>query len=1113
MGFVQVIIDDTANKVITGTYSFDRAGGGVLEVPHGTNFPASPQAHELFWRDDESKLYKRNAANTAWDSVTSVAVSHASTHEPGGSDALTVDAAATTGSLRTLGTGAQQACSGADSRLSDARTPTAHATSHGSGGGDAVTVAISQVTDLEDALADKLPLDHVDEVTGAHPKVSNLLSTGLLAGGGLHVNTDPTKFDIDPAVGVVVDNWTDPAAAPVRTIVEFPGASGVTPLYIDGDETYIYLNADGDVVQSAVQFREADLRDHIYLGWVSHLDHETVDDAYSEPYTVVSPKHTLYDFLEAFGAFNIIGNEYSAADSGLLLRRTAGKTFDAEANYQTDAKNPNVVTTDAVNPAELIYYYRDENGEWVNDSTPTLYVDPDHYDTGTGLASVPSGKWTIQLIMFYAPWGTTDIQYGQVVFDTYSEARARIFDPVVLNPYNALWDTFRGWLFVKQGATDLSDPAQAVFVSAGKLGLVSTMGGGGSGGEVNTASNVGTAGVGVFASKVGVDLRFRKLYAASTKLSVVLDAPNNKIDFDVLPGQIAHQDLSGAGTNAHSAIDTHLASTNNPHSTTKAQVGLSNVTDDAQLKRAAGDFATFTEKAAPVSADLLLIEDSETPGGTKKKVQAGNLPGYDANAIHKNVAAEISGITEKAAPVDADLLVIEDSAASNAKKRVQAGNLPRRWRWGAKILTVDANASAKADYTTIQAALNAATEGTVILVAPGTYDEVLTLKDGVALIGTGSRRWGGGHVMVMHMDTAPFDLLTKNSAGTAYLENIIFVAYLSGTTSGTVSALNLVAGGVRAKDCTFQGMTDASAGTQVIRGVRSTAYMQASECAFVAADAASRNTSVAAVSTSATLEADRCKFSMSTSSSTEGALYITAGIATLWDPHLTAGGGQPIRRTGGTVNLYGVAYVSGTETDDADDPASASAFPKNAYGVLLTNGTGARAYKLPCRALSGDPASPVDGDIWYNNATGLFRCRENGTSLNLRPDAGEFGKDYQAAVSEGTSTTTSASFQTKVTLTTGALTGTYLVSWQAELTINSTIARFQARLYNNTDAAELCFHDAPAVTSGAYKLVSGFALVTFAGASKTLLLQYASQGGFSTVTIRRARMTLVKVSA
>jgi hypothetical protein len=52
--------------------------------------------------------------------------------------ALPVDGAAATGTRRTLGTGAQQACAGNDSRLSNARTPTAHATTHKSAGSDVI---------------------------------------------------------------------------------------------------------------------------------------------------------------------------------------------------------------------------------------------------------------------------------------------------------------------------------------------------------------------------------------------------------------------------------------------------------------------------------------------------------------------------------------------------------------------------------------------------------------------------------------------------------------------------------------------------------------------------------------------------------------------------------------------------------------------------------------------------------------------------------------------------------------------------------------------------------------------------------------------------------------
>jgi hypothetical protein len=48
-------------------------------------------------------------------------------------------------------------------------------------------------------------------------------------------------------------------------------------------------------------------------------------------------------------------------------------------------------------------------------------------------------------------------------------------------------------------------------------------------------------------------------------------------------GTISHASLSNIGTNSHATIDTHLASTSNPHSTTKAQVGLGNVDDLQQL--------------------------------------------------------------------------------------------------------------------------------------------------------------------------------------------------------------------------------------------------------------------------------------------------------------------------------------------------------------------------------------------------------------------------------------------------------------------------------------------------------------------------------------------------
>jgi hypothetical protein len=55
-----------------------------------------------------------------------------------------------------------------------------------------------------------------------------------------------------------------------------------------------------------------------------------------------------------------------------------------------------------------------------------------------------------------------------------------------------------------------------------------------------------------------------------------------------------------------------------------------------------------------------------------------NMAAGDPDAIHDNVGGEISALTEKIAPVSDDLVLIEDSAASNAKKKVKLLNVIKK---------------------------------------------------------------------------------------------------------------------------------------------------------------------------------------------------------------------------------------------------------------------------------------------------------------------------------------------------------------------------------------------------------------------------------------------------
>ncbi len=70
-------------------------------------------------------------------------------------------------------------------------------------------------------------------------------------------------------------------------------------------------------------------------------------------------------------------------------------------------------------------------------------------------------------------------------------------------------------------------------------------------GEVNTASNQGASGVGLFDTKSGVDLQFKNIDAGSTRVVITNDAVNKTVDIDINPAVIDHDSLFNFSANEH----------------------------------------------------------------------------------------------------------------------------------------------------------------------------------------------------------------------------------------------------------------------------------------------------------------------------------------------------------------------------------------------------------------------------------------------------------------------------------------------------------------------------------------------------------------------------------
>ena len=197
---------------------------------------------------------------------------------------------------------------------------------------------------------------------------------------------------------------------------------------------------------------------------------------------------------------------------------------------------------------------------------------------------------------------------------------------------------------------------------------------GGGGGEANTATNVNVGGVGVFKQKTGVNLEFRGVNAASTKVSVALDAVNNEIDLDVveanltLPNLGGSIDLGGAKASGTLAAARMAALTGDVTNTvgTLATTIVANAVTNTKL----ADVPTATLKGRTTAA----TGDPEDLTAAQARTLLNVADGAN-NYVHPNHSGDVTSVADGATTIAANAVTntkLSDVPTATFKGRVTA---------------------------------------------------------------------------------------------------------------------------------------------------------------------------------------------------------------------------------------------------------------------------------------------------------------------------------------------------------------------------------------------------------------------------------------------------------
>lgn len=136
--------------------------------------------------------------------------------------------------------------------------------------------------------------------------------------------------------------------------------------------TYISIDKNGVVYQSATFNSGENLRDRVGIGTLGHASHTAVD--FIDTYTANLAwdiSAGLSDISMAIGFINS-GNRFSGNGANLKVNKATGTTTYIGLNSDSSNKSPNITVDSALNAPVIYQTWRNGTGGWVTNLSDTL---------------------------------------------------------------------------------------------------------------------------------------------------------------------------------------------------------------------------------------------------------------------------------------------------------------------------------------------------------------------------------------------------------------------------------------------------------------------------------------------------------------------------------------------------------------------------------------------------------------------------------------------------------------------------------------------------------------------------------------------------------------------